>query len=417
MVPIDWATFWRKDTAVGEFVVPGVVPSGRQVAIFSPAKTGKSLFAVDVCAALATGRSVLGHAPRPPCSVLYLDMEMTDDDVRERLESLDYGAGDDLSALAYYSLPALPDLDTREGGEELESLVLAYKPELVVVDTMARVVQGDENDSTTYRDFYRHSGVRLKRAGVALLRLDHAGKDLAKGQRGSSAKADDLDVIFSLGDVEDRLVLKRTHSRVPWVPAEVVLRREKGPLRHVTVTTATPVAIASQPDDATRETAALLDALGVPAGASVRVSETVLRTAGHRCRGVVVQAAVRLRKARQGSGHAPGHTPGHARRDTTGHASDKRASAQADEGEVCPGHSGTQFISEVCPPVSPLRGIQDTTPKPDTGHKGFLDPKNLTPEDDDGGVEGDSPTSSEGGARRAEEHERQRGRLAFEVSP
>ena len=57
----------------------------------------------------------------------------------------------------------LPPLDTQRGGEVLEEIVRRDAPELVVLDTMARVVQGDENDAGTYTNFYAHSGVRLKR--------------------------------------------------------------------------------------------------------------------------------------------------------------------------------------------------------------------------------------------------------------
>ena len=105
---------------------------------------------------------------------------MTPDDVRERLDDLGYGPRDDLSRLAYYQLPMLPPSTPSRGGEVLEEIVRRDAPELVVLDTMARVVQGDENDAGTYTNFYAHSGVRLKRLGVALLRLDHAGKDPAR---------------------------------------------------------------------------------------------------------------------------------------------------------------------------------------------------------------------------------------------
>lgn len=95
--------------------------------------------------------------------------------------------------------------------------MLRHDAHMLVLDTMARVVNGDENDADTYRGFYAHSGVRLKRLGVALLRLDHAGKDPGRGQRGSSGKNDDVDVVFRLDHAEDQVVLSWTHSRVSWV--------------------------------------------------------------------------------------------------------------------------------------------------------------------------------------------------------
>ena len=106
--PLDWAAFWATDVTPEEWVVHPIVPARRQVAIYSPAKSGKSLLALEIAAAVAAGRSVLGRDPETPQSVIYFDFEMTEDDVRERLVDLGYGPDDDLSRLAYYQLPSLP---------------------------------------------------------------------------------------------------------------------------------------------------------------------------------------------------------------------------------------------------------------------------------------------------------------------
>ena len=167
------------------------------------------------------------------------------EDLRERLGDLGYGEGDDLSNLHYYQLTALPPLDTVDGGDALMAIVERHHSELVVLDTIARVVMGDENSADTFRDFFRCSGCRLKAAGVALLRLDHAGKDPSRGQRGSSSKDDDLDVVWRLSTVEDRIVLNRGKNRLSYVPPEVSLIRETDPvLRHVLAPAGVPAGTA-----------------------------------------------------------------------------------------------------------------------------------------------------------------------------
>jgi hypothetical protein len=57
------------------------------------------------------------------------------------------------------------------------------------------------------------------------VRTDHAGKDGGKkqGQRGSSAKNDDVDIVYRLDKSDDGLTLKRTHTRISWVPETVSL--------------------------------------------------------------------------------------------------------------------------------------------------------------------------------------------------
>jgi hypothetical protein len=187
----------------------------------------------------------------------------------------------------------LPPLDTDFGGELLTAIAVQHGALLVIVDTMARAVKGEENLSDTYRDFYRYTGARLKAAGIALWRLDHVGKDPSAGQRGSSGKTDDVDVVYKL-EARDAhsIVLKRTHSRVPWVPAEVVLVREDEPCLRFTV------AESDSWPAGTLETAALLEELEVPLDASSQTAMLTLQKAGQGHRRAIVQAALRFRRSR-----------------------------------------------------------------------------------------------------------------------
>ena len=223
---------------------------------------------------------------------------MTPDDLRERLTEMGYGPDDDLSRLHYYQLPTLPPLDSMPGGDVLMALVDRHKPELVIIDTMARVVAGDENSADTYRDFYRCSGMRLKAAGVALLRLDHAGKDPNKGQRGSSSKNDDLDVVWSLKANDDQIVLSRTKTRLGHLEAQVVLQRKIEPLSHVLAPATWPAG--------TREVVDLLDLLDVSLDATCAIAQTALSKNGTGKRKAAVLYAVKYRKQRDGGSRVLG---------------------------------------------------------------------------------------------------------------
>src|SRR5262249_44777671 len=110
--------------------------------------------------------------------VVYFDLEMTSDDLYERLEDLGYGPDDDLSHLHYYVLPSLYPLDGAVGGEEVVEIARYHEAEAVVIETTARATKGAENDADTLRAFYSYTGRPLKAEGRALLRTDHAGKDL-----------------------------------------------------------------------------------------------------------------------------------------------------------------------------------------------------------------------------------------------
>jgi RecA-family ATPase len=287
----NWADFWKGESPEQEWLIDQIIPAGRQVAMYSAPKQGKSLLALDAAAALATGRSVLGCKPVEPVDVVYIDQEMTEADLRARLEDLGYGPEADMSRLHYYQLVALPPLDTPLGGEVLGAIVKHWRARLVVLDTMARVVTGDEGSADTYRDFYRCTGVKLKVIAVALWRLDHSGKDPAKGQRGSSEKAGDVDVVFGLKVSDDVVTLTRTHTRVPWVPAQVTLRRLEDPL---TAHVLEPEALSPR----VVQVIAALERLAVPidAGSNEMVKE--LKDAGEHFRRTDILEAVKVRKKR-----------------------------------------------------------------------------------------------------------------------
>ena len=226
---VDWGRFWSDDHADEEWLAYPVIPKGRAVSLYAPAKAGKSTIVLAVAAAVATGRKVLGQRRHERTSVLYLDYEMTQADLQERLLELGYGPDDDLSLLHYALLPSLPPLDSVEGATAVLALIDLTGAELVVVDTFGRAVEGDEDSADTVRAFYRHTGLTLKARGVTYLRTDHSGKDVAKGQRGSSAKNDDVDLVWRLTRTDSKkgqgVRMERTHSRISWVPDELKISR------------------------------------------------------------------------------------------------------------------------------------------------------------------------------------------------
>jgi hypothetical protein len=222
---VDWKAFWSLEHATEEWLAKPLIAKGRQTALFAGAKTGKSWLTLNVTAALATGKPILGQPAQPPVHVLYLDYEMIESDLYERLEQFGYTEDDDLSHLHYALIPNLPPLNTTEGASAIMKLAELTKAEVVVIDTTGRAIDGEENSADSYREFARTTGLSLKRANIACIRTDHAGKDGGKkqGQRGSSAKNDDVDIVYRLDKSDDGLTLKRTHTRISWVPETVSL--------------------------------------------------------------------------------------------------------------------------------------------------------------------------------------------------
>jgi hypothetical protein len=230
---LDWKALWE-DTTEQEWLVEPLLAKRRLVALYSAPKVGKSLLMLELAAGMACGRPVLGNSAQDPIRVLYVDFENDPkDDIRTRLDAMGYDWVD-LGDLCYLSFPTLAKLDTKQGADELLAAIAEYACEVVVIDTVSRSVAGDENENDTWLNFYRHTGLRLKQAEVAMIRLDHSGKDESKGQRGGSAKSGDVDAVWrlsKLGDESFRLSCEA--HRFPISEQVVDLQRVEDPhLRH-----------------------------------------------------------------------------------------------------------------------------------------------------------------------------------------
>ncbi|MFI6534166.1 AAA family ATPase [Nonomuraea sp. NPDC050547] len=293
--PIDWTHAFSAQPDDVPWLVEPLIEQGRSIAIYSPPKAGKSLFTLEIAAALATGRPVLGQAAREPMRVVYIDIENSQADIVERLTNLGYGP-DDLALLqanlVYFSFPSLPVLDSSTGGQHLLAMAKAHQPALVIIDTVSRVIEGSENDADTFANLYRHALAPLKGMGISVIRLDHSGKDLEKGQRGSSAKGADVDAVWLLvKTTETQLYLKREMSRANHGVPLIELRRRADPLRHELCAAANglPPKVA--------QIVEYLDSLQVPLDAPREEARAELAQGGIKVRNETLAQALAARKA------------------------------------------------------------------------------------------------------------------------
>jgi hypothetical protein len=344
--PLDLRALLTQPAPSTDFLAEPVLPVGKLVGLTATRGDGKSLLALEIACAKAAGRQVLSQPEGTPIHVVYLDMEMGPDDLYDRLPDLGYGPdnadfGTLVDHLHYYQLPNLPPLDTEAGGQALEALVNRHGAVLVVVDTLSRVVAGKENETETYRDLFTHTEKRLKRLRIAVLRLDHLGKDKERGSRGASAKEDPLDLVWQVSVSGDQVVLKRTKGRPAGVPEQVVLKRTDlgGRVAHVV--------LAEPLSSKARVVVANLDRLDVAPSASVNDAQKQLQAAGCGVGRTLIVEAVRHRRNRRGTvrNRPPEPKPG-------------TASGTAPE----PAGTAPGSLSE--PPVPPIEGNRGPRPLP-----------------------------------------------------
>ncbi len=292
---LDLGSLLATDRPPREWVVEGLIPAGASVSIIAAAGTGKSLLVLSLALDVARGRRAFAGLPIPvQRRVLMLDMENTEDDLAERLKALGLAGGDGIPELVYLHLPPLPMLDTAEGGRNLLDITKAYglvKGDVIVLDSLQRVIGGKENDSDTLRAFYASTGLRLKKAGYTVIRTDNAGKEAERGARGTSGKRDDVDVELLVKASGDQLHITTGKVRLPDV-RPVVLQRlvdDDGRLRFSSHTDPFQAQVA--------ELIRFLDDSGEPWDLAQEPATSLLRKRGMGWSRAVIRAAVNARKS------------------------------------------------------------------------------------------------------------------------
>lgn len=283
---LDWHRLFAGAPDDVDWLVPDVVARGKSYSLNSHGKQGKSLFMLDQVAA-------------GDFSTLYVDHENTHDDLVERLQDMGHSAADLIGRVHYLSFPTMPPLDGPAGAADLIELAEHYNVDLVVIDTVSRVVAGEENSADTFRALYRHTLAPLKAKRRAVVRLDHLGKSAGTKARGSSAKSDDVDAAWNLSEQKDGdggvfVTLKLDIQRGSIHPDQIHFARNTTPrLHHV------PLATPLSPTEQKRvgECIEAMKRLNLPADAGRPKALKALREAGYQIRSDTVMAAVKARKS------------------------------------------------------------------------------------------------------------------------
>jgi RecA-family ATPase len=183
-----------------EFQVQGLIPARAVTLLFGDGGTGKSLVGLQLAAATVWRSQWLG-LPVVGGSAVYFSAEDDRDELHRRLIDIARNEGRSIEELDSLHLVPLAGQDailalTQKSGlsalirtplfESLERAISEISPALVVIDTLADVFGGEENNRAHARYFIRLlSGIAIKRS-TAILVLAHPSLDGLKSGRGTS---------------------------------------------------------------------------------------------------------------------------------------------------------------------------------------------------------------------------------------
>lgn len=293
--PLNWASLLAGPPPEPDWVLWPIAERGQSVSLYSTPKDGKSLLMLDVLWRAAAGEKVLGQPAKDPVRVLYVDAENTPRELHKRLGNMGADPAQ-LEGFIYLLHAPIGQLDTKPGAAQLVRLVDEHQADLVVIDTISRFIEGAENDADTWLKVYREALEPLKAREVAVIRLDHSGKDADRGERGSSAKNGDVDVSWQLtyNRAHETRTLTRKLTRSGNGPERLVLNVQEGPLRHEAATEF------DRPDPVA-ELIEKLDELDAEPDLGRRLAAVLLRENGLSFSDKNLREALLLRKAGRGA--------------------------------------------------------------------------------------------------------------------
>lgn len=213
--------------------------------ITAPNATGKSGIGFDLSVQMVLGITQLGMNEHDTLQtgtrVLYIDRENPIETIERRFQLMPYEGRDDVwKRLFYRRNPAMPMLDTPEGGEALLHMALQCRVHVVFIDTKSKFVEGPSEKDYTEHRFYNYTVNPLKDAGIAVVVIDHTNLTDVSRPSGSGAKTDNVDALWVITKAKEQpkdsnatdLIMTERKDRGIGMPKAVYVRRTSDPYHH-----------------------------------------------------------------------------------------------------------------------------------------------------------------------------------------
>ena len=171
------------------WLIDQIIPVDAFGVIYGPSGAYKSFCAMDMSACIASAMNWHGNDVDEPGHVLYIGAEGASG-LHLRKKAWEIRHQRPLTNLAILGMAVTINSDDHnaliglcdELAQEIDQPI-----RLIVIDTLARSFQGEENSATDMGDFVNACDHIREVTGATILVVHHSGKDAEKGARGSSA--------------------------------------------------------------------------------------------------------------------------------------------------------------------------------------------------------------------------------------
>lgn len=189
------------------WVVEPLLPVGGSLNIFGKPKAGKSLATLQMasCISDATKHDFLGFPIKTHGRVLYVQLDTSRTIWTTDMENL-MEEGYSIENILVIDKEIAPrPFDARTNGSEyLSKIISEFKPLVVVVDTIRKCHDAEENDSGAMKIVMEKLSIACSHSNAALIVVSHARKgnpdyeDLMSDNRGSNYIAGEVDCVLKV---------------------------------------------------------------------------------------------------------------------------------------------------------------------------------------------------------------------------
>lgn len=197
---ITLAAWLEKDIPPRDYLLGSVMSSTSRWHLYGQTGLGKTLFCLNLAAAIAAGQPFLAWEQRPPRRVMYIDGEMPADTFKERMEQIAEVYGSELQLYGYnrddLGDETIPPLNTTQGEAWLMNEIATIKPELIVFDSVMALLIGNMKEEEPWEPV-KVMIRRITSMRIAQIWMDHAGHNASKAY-GTSTKMWEMDTSVKL---------------------------------------------------------------------------------------------------------------------------------------------------------------------------------------------------------------------------
>ena len=165
------------------WLIKNVIPHAELGVMYGESASGKSFMALDIAAAVALGTAWRGRRVKQG-RVVYIAAEGAGG-FRNRMKA--YRLHNELEHTGVQIIASAPNLIEKADALAIcKSILVGGPADLVIVDTLAQSMQGNENSGEDMGRVLAHCKGIHRATGAMVLLIHHSGKDAARGARGWS---------------------------------------------------------------------------------------------------------------------------------------------------------------------------------------------------------------------------------------